>query len=479
MNFLNIIMLFFSILTFFVCIIVLMENRSPQRTVAWLLVLIFLPVAGLMFYLYIGQNHRKKRTFIKKSKEDYKLLRRLLKEQINFTSCADIAKRTGLESRWKIISLLLNSTHSPITINNSIQVLQNGEKKFSEILLAIKSAKHHIHMEYFIIKDSEIGVTIRDALIEKANEGIEVRLVYDAVGSWKLKKSFIDPMKRAGIKVGVFLPVTLPFLGSSLNYRNHRKILIVDGKIGFLGGINIGDEYLGKSKKMGFWRDTHLKILGEAVYVLQVIFLMDWYFVYSEELDDEIYFPKQAYCGEKMIQIAASGPDSYWQSIHQAFFSLISVATERIFITTPYLIPDESISMALKTAALSGVDTRIILPNKIDHYAVFWASKSHYMELLEAGVRIYEYDKGFIHGKVILVDGCFSTIGTANLDIRSFQLNFEVNAFIYDEEATKKLADDFYADIKSCIEINIEEYKKRSLARRVIESLARLFSPIL
>ncbi|MGV8145420.1 MAG: cardiolipin synthase [Alkaliphilus sp.] len=479
MDLLSILLLFLGVLTFFLCLMVLMENRSPQRTVAWLLVLIFIPVIGIIFYLYLGQNHRKKRTFIKKSKEDYELLRRLLKEQINLTSKGNGGIRDNLGNKWKMISLLLNSTHSPITINNTAEVLQNGEIKFKKMLEAIKSAKHHIHIEYFIIKDSDIGLEIREALIEKAEEGIEVRLIYDAVGSWKLKKSFIRSMKEAGIKVGVFLPVTLPFLGSRLNYRNHRKILIIDGKIGFLGGINIGDEYLGKSKKMGFWRDTHLKIKGEAVYVLQVIFLMDWYFVYSEELDDEVYFPKQGYCGEKMMQIAASGPDSYWQSIHQGFFSLISGATKKIYITTPYLIPDESISMALKNAALSGIDTRIILPQKADHYTVFWASKSHYLELLEAGVKIYEYYNGFIHGKVIIVDDSFSTIGTANLDIRSFQLNFEVNAFIYDEGIAKELTESFYEDIENCVEIKIGEYKTRPLTRRILESLARLFSPIL
>jgi len=223
MELLDILLIFLALLTFFVCLMVLMENRSPQRTVAWLFVLIFLPVVGIVLYLYIGQNHRKKRTFIKKSKEDYELLRRLLKEQINFTSNAGIANRGEVETKWKIISLLFNSTHSPITINNDTEVLQNGKKKFEKMLEAIKSAKHHIHIEYFIIKDCDIGIEIRDALIERAKEGIEVRLIYDAVGSWRLRKSFIRPMKEAGIKVGVFLPVTLPFLGSSLNYRNTEK----------------------------------------------------------------------------------------------------------------------------------------------------------------------------------------------------------------------------------------------------------------
>lgn len=479
MTLINVLTIVFTILTIIISIVILLENRSPSRTVAWLMVLILLPVVGIFLYLYIGQNHKKKKTFIKKSKRDYQILSQLLTEQASFSENANLFQETFTDIRGKLIPLLMNNTHSPITVNNHSEILQNGEETFNAILKAIQSAKEHIHIEYFIIKDSKIGREIQAALIERAKAGIEVRLIYDAVGSWRLNRDFLVPLRKAGVKLHSFLPVTVPFLGNRLNYRNHRKILVIDGKIGFLGGINIGDEYLGKNKKFGFWRDTHLKIQGEAVYVLQGIFLMDWQFVSGEELDNHYYFPKQDHCGEQMIQIAASGPDSTWESIHQAYFTAINSATQRLYIMSPYLIPDEGILMALKTAAISGVDVRIILPSIPDHLTVFWASKSHFLELLQAGVKVYQYQKGFVHGKVIVADDYFTSIGTANLDIRSFHLNFEVNAFIYDEEVTKKVTADFMSDFEDSKEVTLEEYKKRPTIDRFKESLARLFSPIL
>ncbi|AOY75232.1 cardiolipin synthase [Clostridium formicaceticum] len=479
MNILNIFATLFTITTILVSILIILDNRNPSRTVAWLLSLIFLPVVGMFLYLYIGQNHRKKRTFIKKRKQDYKVVHSLLHHQIAFTGYGEFLKKNFTDTRGKVAPLLLNNSEAPITVNNEANVLVNGYETFREMLKAIRTAKHHIHMEYFIIKDSDIGRKFQRALIKKAKEGLEVRVIYDAVGCWHLKESFLGPLRDAGVKLKPFLPVTLPFLGSRLNYRNHRKILVVDGKVGFVGGVNIGDEYLGKNKKMGFWRDTHLKIKGEAVYLLQVIFLRDWFFVSKEELEDAVYFPTQGSCGQQMIQVTSSGPDSYWESIHQAYFSAIATANKKVFITTPYLIPDESILMALKTAAIRGVDVRILLPGRPDHRTVFWASKSHFLELLEAGVKIYQYEKGFVHSKVFIVDDNFSSVGTANLDIRSLQLNFEVNAFIYDEELNKKLKKSFYQDLQESRQVMLQQYKKRPVHHRFKESIARLFSPIL
>lgn len=462
-----------------ISIILVLENRSPARTVAWLLVLILLPGIGIFIYFYIGRNHRKKKTFIKKQKNDYRLLRRLLHEQTSFSDYTNLFRETFKDLRGKLIPLLIENTNSPITINNEAKILNNGDETFEEMLRAIEEAEDHINMEFFIIKDSSIANRIKKALVRQAQRGIKVRLIYDAVGCWRLKSGFFDDLKEAGGKVGVFLPVTIPLFGSRLNYRNHRKILVIDGRVGFLGGINIGDEYLGLNPKMGFWRDTHLKLKGEAVYVLQAIFLMDWFFVSGEELDDRNYFPKQSHCGESLIQIAASGPDSYWQSIHQAYFTSMSAAKNYVYIASPYLVPDESILMALKTAALSGIDVRILIPAKPDHKTVFWASRSHFTELLEAGVKIYQYQKGFIHSKIIIADDVFASVGTANLDIRSFQLNFEVNAFIYDEEVNLQLKKDYMKDLEDSTEITLEEFEKRSTTDKLVESLARLFSPIL
>ncbi|MBM7614978.1 cardiolipin synthase [Alkaliphilus hydrothermalis] len=479
MSLLNGFTIFFTILTISISVMILMENRSPSRTVAWLLVLILLPVIGIFLYLYIGQNHKKKRTFIKKSQQDYRILSQLLKEQASFTKNSDffLENITGIKS--KVIPLLMKNTNSPITVNNESKILQNGKITYEAMLESISLAEDHIHMEYFIIKDSGIGRRIRDALIEAANRGVKVRVLYDAVGSWRLNNEFLTPLKEAGVRIEAFLPVSIPLFGHRLNYRNHRKNLIVDGTTGFLGGINIGDEYLGMDKKLGFWRDTHLQIKGEVVYVMQAIFLMDWFFVTGEVIDDPIYFPRQGYCGTQMIQVASSGPDSQWEAIHQAYFTAIAAAKNKVYITTPYLIPDESILIALKTAALRGVDVRIIVPSHPDHRTVFWASRSHFRELLQAGVKIYEYKKGFIHGKVMLVDDDFVSIGTANVDIRSFHLNFEINAFIYDKETSEKMMFYFIDDFRHSREITLEEYHHRPYMERIKESVARLFSPIL
>ncbi len=479
MTMLNVLTIVSTIMTILISIVILLENRSPSRTVAWLMVLILLPGVGIFLYLYIGQNHRKKKTFIKKSKQDYRIMENLVGEQASFSAYSNLFHEAFDDVRGKLIPLLMKNTHSPITVNNATEILQDGEQTFSTILEYIQSAQVHIHIEYYIIKDSVIGRQIQTALIEKAKAGLEVRLIYDAVGSWKLTRGFLDPMRKAGVKLYPFLPVSIPLFGHRLNYRNHRKIIIIDGKVGFLGGLNIGDEYLGKNQKLGFWRDTHLKIQGEAVYVLQAIFLMDWYFVSGEEIDDNIYFPKQGHCGEQLIQIASSGPDSYWESIHQAYFTAINSAAQRVYIMTPYLVPDEGILMALKTAAIRGVEVRILLPSIPDHRTVFWASKSHFIELLEAGVKIYQYQKGFVHGKVIVADDHFTSIGTANLDIRSFRLNFEVNAFIYDEGITQKILADFTDDFNNSREVTLKDYNKRPTLDRFKESLARLISPIL
>lgn len=469
----------FAVSVIVLSVIILLENRNPTRTMAWILVLIFLPVVGIFLYLYIGQNHRKKKTFIKKRKQDYRVLKRLLDTQITFTQFGKFFKKNFNDARAKMVPLILRNGDAPITFNNEVKILKNGAQTFTEMLKAIEEARDHVHMEYFIIKDSEIGRKFQRALIEKAKEGIEVRLIYDAVGSWQLKEDYLEPIRTAGVQVQEFLPVTLPFFGSRLNYRNHRKILVVDGKVGFTGGINIGDEYLGRDKKLGFWRDTHVKILGEANYVLQTIFLKDWYFVSNEELEDQRYFPRQGYQGEKGVQILSSGPDMYWHTIQQAYFTAITAARKSVYITTPYLVPDEGILMALKTAGLRGVDVRILLPSVADHRTVFWASKSHFKELLEAGVKIYQYQKGFIHSKIIMTDDQVTSIGTANFDNRSLELNFEVNAFIYDEKITKRVKGDFFEDLRESKRIYLESYEKRSTKSRLKESLARLFSPLL
>lgn len=372
---------------------------------------------------------------------------------------------------------MLKNSESPFSINNEVRVLKNGEETFKAIIEALEDARTFIHLEYFIIRNDRIGKRIRDILVAKAKEGIAVRIIYDSVGCWQLTEDFFQPMKEAGVESYPFLPVLAPLLSRELNYRNHRKIIVVDGQVGFVGGLNIGVEYLGE-KDLGFWRDTHLRLKGDSVYSLQNIFLNDWYFVSKEELSGAFYFPKSLSYGDKVVQVTSSGPDSDWFTIHQAYFTMITTAEKRVWLVTPYLVPDKSLQMALKTAALSGLDVRILIPNKPDHFFVYWASRDNIEELLEAGVRIFTYEHGFIHSKILIVDDVCASVGTANFDIRSLEINYEVNAFIYDDEVVAQLVEDFNMDLKYSKEIALEEHLQRPYTERLLEAMARLVSPL-
>ncbi len=481
----------FSVSAVFLSIVIFLENRDPSKTIVWLLLFILFPMVGFILYLLFGQNIRKKKIFKTQKLFSEIKTQKVFKSLKEFESLIIVQKEAIMEdlifmepNRFavkRVMNLLLNTGRSPFTLNNKVKILTNGKEKFEELIKDLKNAKEYIHMEYYIIKESEIGNIIKEILIKKAKAGVEVKILYDDVGCWKLwfERNFFNQMEKAGIQIKAFLPAFFPFFNRKVNYRNHRKIVIIDGNIGYTGGINIGDEYLGKNKKFGFWRDTHMKIQGEAVYMLQLTFLLDWYFSTKEKLFDEKYFPSIPYCGEHIVQIVASGPDADWEAIHQAYFTAISQAKKRIYIETPYFIPDESILMALRTASLSGVDVRIIFPIKPDHKIVHLASLSYFEEILKAGGKVYLYEKGFIHAKVLLVDEDIVSIGTTNMDVRSFMINFEINGFIYDKEIRNRLEKDFLEDIKNSKEITLEEYLNRSMMQKIKESAARLFSPIL
>jgi len=469
---------FFAVYIFLIMLLVFFEHRNPSKMIAWLLVLAVLPGAGFVFYILFGRNiGKKRRSTRKKAKDENRMAyaAKIQKDIIRYVSYFD-EMNSPVASR--LSHLLLDASDAPFLINNRVNILTNGDETFSKILYALESAEHHIHLEYYIIRDDKIGTEIKNVLIRKAKAGVQVRLIYDSVGCWKLSAKYLHDLRLAGVELYPFFPVALPILSRELNYRNHRKIIVVDGKIGFVGGLNIGDEYLSRSKQFGFWRDTHLAIWGEAVYGLQNTFLNDWNFVSRQEVQDEAFFPKQEHQGDTIVQIAASGPDSKWHSIEQAYFTLVSSAKSRVYITSPYLVPGESLMAALKTAALSGVDVRIIIPAKPDHFLVYWASRDNVESLLEAGVRIYAYEKGFVHSKSIVVDSEVSTVGTANFDMRSFQINFEVNAFVYDVDVAKRLEKDFFEDLDVSKEIVLEEHAKRGIHIRFFESIGRLVSPL-
>ena len=467
------------ILIAFPLVVILFENRNPIKSIAWIMVLILLPIAGIILYLYFGRNFRKEKIFTRKEFADAESSRQLTDpfgieiEEVGKT-CND-----KIRSKLKIMKLLLNNSRARLTKSNRVKVLNNGQETFDSILEELQNARHHIHLEYYIIEDDEIGNRIKNILIEKARQGVIIRLIYDDVGSWSLGDDYLDELRRAGVEVYSFMRVRTYRFANKINYRNHRKILVVDGKVGFVGGVNIADRYLKGRDGKGFWRDTHLRIEGDAVKNLQIIFLMDWYFMSNRIIRDKSYFPPHIVSENHLIQITTSGPDSDWANIMQTFFSAIATATDYVYISTPYFLPNESILTAIRTAALSGVDVRIILPEKNDSWLTNYSSLSYIQNLLEAGVRIFLYTKGFTHSKLLMVDDVFTTVGTTNMDIRSFDQNFEVNALIYDEDITAEIKLAFIDDISNSREIDLDEFNDRPFKQKFLESVARLFSPLL
>jgi len=470
---------FFVLYLIFIGTVVFFESDDPSTTVAWLLVIIFLPIVGFILYIMMGRNisktFRRVRDISKGTKKEKRAA--IQKELVEYLPPIRNKKNEYI-SKY-LMNLLLNNSNAPFSINNKVEALANGSNTYFRMLKDIKEAKESIHFEFFIIKNDGIGNEFKKALIKKAKEGLEVRVIYDSVGCWKLGKEYITDLKSSGAQVYAFAPVLFPLLSRDLNYRNHRKIIVIDGKIGFTGGLNIGDEYLGKNDFLGFWRDTHLRLVGESVNSLQEIFIKDWEMVSKEYIDHPRYFNKfKEIVGDSLIQIVSSGPDSDWQCIMKAYFMMIAKAQKRVWINTPYLVPEKSLRIGLITAALSGVDVRIIIPNKPDHYFVYWASRDNIEELLRAGVKIYTYEKGFIHSKIILVDSIVGTVGTANLDYRSLEINYEVNAFIYDENIVNDLEKHYMRDLKHSKEIILEEHLNRGIKEKFLEAAGRLVSPL-
>jgi len=426
----------------------------------------------------MGRNYRKQKIFSRKSLKDFQNLENYVTNQLLNLKNNTILHDPKIEQKIGIINLLINNNKALLTEHNQVTILNNGDQTFASIIDEIQKAEHHIHLEYYIIDDDIIGNQIRELLIEKSKQGVKIRIIYDGFGSRGLGAEYIGSLLRAGIEIYSFMPVRFYRLTTKINFRNHRKIVIVDGKVGFVGGLNIADRYLG-NKELGFWRDTHLRIEGDAVKSLQAVFLIDWQFVSDEFINSTEYFPECSIDQKCLVQIASSGPDSDWASIMQAYFYAIASASKYMFISMPYIIPNESILTALKTSALAGVDIRLILPFKSDSMLTYWSSLSYLDELLESGIKVYMYEKGFTHSKLIICDDIFASVGTANLDIRSFDQNLEVNALIYDEKIAITLKNMYLEDLSNCFEITADDFSKRSSVNRFKESLARVFSPIL
>lgn len=455
----------------FIILLIFFERKDPTVTWAWLLILTLIPVLGFILYLFFGLTPKKRKIYQRKQQED-----ELNNNRAKYGSSKLEEQKPFFDHLEQSIMRVGFKNELPSEIGyNKLKIYSSGEQKFKDLFHDLRNAKKFIHANYYIINDDELGNKFLRILAQKAEEGLEVRLLFDKMGCRNLSRYSIFSLEDSGVEVVPFAPFVL-----DINYRNHRKNVIIDGQIGYLGGINIGDEYLGCSDRFGDWRDTHLKIQGESVNSQQYRFLLDWKFASGKDLlEKEKYFPENKVQGNSAVQIVSSGPDSKEAEIKAMFLKMIYEAEETIYIQTPYFIPDQPMLEALKLASRSGVDVKIMIPDRGDHPFVYAANNSFVGQLLEVGARCYRYTKGFLHSKTICIDSRVLSIGTTNMDVRSFKLNFEINAFIYDKEKARCHDDLFEDDLKFSAEITREEFENRGWTMKVRESVSRLLSPIL
>lgn len=441
----------------------------------------FLPFVGFFLYLLLGRQLRKKHLFRWDGRKDIGI-EQLINYQIEAIENNELELRTEhIKNYSHLIYMNLKTNNAVLTQDNDVKIFDDGSDKFEALISDINHAKNHIHIQYYIFKLDNLGQRIINALIKKAKQGVKVRVLFDEMGSRGIRKRHFKELIEAGGEVEVFFPSILPLINPRLNFRNHRKIAVIDGRIGYIGGFNVGDEYLSLSDRFGYWRDTHLRIEGSAVHPLQTRFILDWNQASAKNdiIYAERYFPIIPQKGTAALQIISSGPDTEWEVIKNNYLHLIANAKKYVYIQSPYFIPDESFFDAIRIATLTGIDVRIMIPNKPDHMFVYWATYSYVGPLVEAGAKVYHYEKGFIHAKMIVVDDEIASVGTANIDVRSFSLNFEVNALIYDRLLAHRLAEIFERDIMDCSELTLELYKNRSNYTKFRESMSRLLSPIL
>jgi Phosphatidylserine/phosphatidylglycerophosphate/cardiolipin synthases and related enzymes len=453
-----------------IVVVVISENRNPIKTVAWILTVVFLPIIGIIWYATFGQDTTKKHLISRRMYS--KLKKRPLDEMETPVEVSFPEEYTNL------VSLLKNMDYTPLLGGNDVKIFTNGQDKFDHLFADIEKAKKHIHIEYYVLLDDEIGTRFQQALIRKAKEGLEIRIIYDSFGSRKTKKKFFEDFRKAGIETEPFLKLTLPALTSRINYRTHRKIVVIDGQVGYVGGMNIADRYL-NGFEWGCWRDTHARIEGKGVQGLQSVFLIDWYFVSQTLITSRDYFPMLENFGDSPLQIVNSGPLSEQNEISHGIMQAIYGAKKSIFIQTPYFLPPDAMIDALQAAAIRGVDVRVMISKRSDVLLVQMASCSFVRDMLKAGVKVYMYKKGFLHSKLIIFDNSLTLIGSANFDSRSFEQNFEVEAFIYDSKVAEETIGIFSEDQRYSEAVSLKEWSKRPLLRRFLESLMRLFAPLL
>ena len=451
-------------------VVIILDNRNPVKTLAWMMVLLFLPFVGLILYFFFGRNQRRVRIISRKGYGH--LLKKPMAEYLAQESVNPPAE-------YERLIAFFNRTEQAFPFEgNRVEVYTDGASWLQALLHELSQAQHHIHLESYIIEDDAVGRMVRDVLVDKARQGVEVRVIYDDVGCWHVPAHFFRQMLEAGIEVRSFLKVRFPLFTSKVNYRNHRKVVVVDGRIGFVGGMNLAERYV-RGLSWGVWRDTHLRLEGKAIHGLQTVFLLDWYFVNGSLLTSLPYFPKLEQVGSSMVQIVTGEPIGPWQEMMQGMLMAISSARRYCYIQTPYFLPTEPMLQALQTAALSGVDVRLMLPQRADSRLTHWGSCSYLGDVLRAGVKVYFYRKGFLHSKLLVCDDHLCSVGSTNIDFRSFEHNFEVNAFVYDPEVARRIRLVFLHDQRECDPVTLKAWGKRPWHRKATESVVRLMAPLL
>ena len=473
----------FSLYVAFVVILtvrILLDNKAPEVSIAWLLAIYFLPYVGAGMYILGGINWKKRKIMKMLPEKTFEnLLGPILTQQMEF-----------LRDDWehidndiaKSISLALTAGNAIITLNNSIKSYYEGESYFEDLIADLESAVDSIHMEVYIYRSDELGRRIGDILVRKAEEGVKVRLLFDGVGCFnKMRRKFKRELARSAVEARYFLDPMNVLSGRLLNYRNHRKVTVIDGKTGYTGGMNIGLEYLDGGSQFQCWRDTHIRMEGDAVQLLQAVFLSDWYNSGGGMVQDPRFFPGTAGRGSRQLptQIVCSGPDSDWNSLRMMYANLIHNANQRIFVQSPYFVPEATIMNALTTASLSGVEVNLMMTGVPDKRIPFWVAHTYFEELIAAGVNIYLYEAGFFHAKTLVIDDSIATVGSCNLDVRSFHLDYELNAFFYDQHSAKELIEKFEEDLSSCRKIEREDIRRLALPLRLRNSLFRMIAPLL
>lgn len=470
-TFFSILYLLNLLLALWIMVKVVLNNRTPVATFAWIFVLLFIPYLGSLLYFLFGTDTRK-RKYIR---------RRFLSQiqQYSALSYRSYSTKMPHKEYSRLVAYLENAADAYTMQNTAAQVIGDTRDFMTSLLSAIENAQNHIHVQFYIFEDDELGGRVRDALVQKARDGVQVRVIYDSVGCWSVSPAFFDKIRRSGGYVESFLKVRFPLLTNKVNYRNHRKIVVVDGKVGFVGGCNIADRYI-KGINGGCWRDTMLMLQGDGVYALQTSFLVDWYFANGSLVSGKEYFPRfDKACGACHVQLLTSNPVMTWRAIPGGITMALSHATSYFYLQTPYLLPNEKVMAALQNAALSGVDVRLMIPLHSDSRLADYASRSYIEGLLSAGVKVYLYTAGFLHAKTFVSDDMLSVVGSANLDFRSFDYNFEVSAYVYDQTLAKRMKSLFIDDMSHCMRLTLREFKERSFGGRCLESAARLLSPVL